>query len=179
MKKFYVCREQFPLILAYAITIQKCQGLSLDSAIIDLSNNIFSPGMAYVGLSRIRTLSGVHLTDFHPKSIIVSSRSLQEINRLCRLFRLDLSCYALPRTSAERKVTGSCTIELKRCKMTDSKSGSKQPSKRQITSAISNVEVVQKSRRFLNKALVASRVSGLTCASMQSTESGNEKCVKS
>lgn len=45
-KKFYVCREQFPLILAHAITIYKCQGLSLDSAIMDLSNNVLSLGIA-------------------------------------------------------------------------------------------------------------------------------------
>ena len=37
MKAFYVHRKQFPLILAYVVKIHKCQGLSLDSAIIDLS----------------------------------------------------------------------------------------------------------------------------------------------
>uniref|UniRef100_A0A1X7TXH3 ATP-dependent DNA helicase n=1 Tax=Amphimedon queenslandica TaxID=400682 RepID=A0A1X7TXH3_AMPQE len=44
--------SQFPLILAFAVTIHKCQGLSLDNAIIDLSENVFSAGMAYVALSR-------------------------------------------------------------------------------------------------------------------------------
>ena len=43
MRSFYVYRKQFPLILAYAVTIHKCQGLSLNSAIIDLSNKVFSP----------------------------------------------------------------------------------------------------------------------------------------
>ena len=47
MKNYYVYRKQFSLILAYAITIHKCQGLSLDCAIIDLSENVFSDGMAY------------------------------------------------------------------------------------------------------------------------------------
>ena len=72
MKNVFVYRSQFPLILAFAVTIHKCQGLSLDNAIIDLSNNVFSARMAYVALSRVRTLSGVHLTCFDPKSLIVS-----------------------------------------------------------------------------------------------------------
>ena len=42
MKNYYVRREQFPLILAYAVTIHKSQGLSLDHAIIDLSDKVFN-----------------------------------------------------------------------------------------------------------------------------------------
>ena len=57
MKNFYVYREQFPLILAYAVTIHKCQGLSLDCAIINLSDKVFSAGMAYVALSIVRFAS--------------------------------------------------------------------------------------------------------------------------
>ena len=41
-KNYYVYRKQFPLILAYAVTIHKCQGLSLDCAIVDLSHKVFS-----------------------------------------------------------------------------------------------------------------------------------------
>ena len=82
MKNYYVYRKQFPLIVAYAITIHKCQGLSLDCAIIDLSEIVFSDGMAYVALSRVRSLSGLHLVAFHPKSIMVSISSLKETNRL-------------------------------------------------------------------------------------------------
>ena len=68
MKIFDVFRKQFPLILAFAMTIHKCQGLSLDSAIIDLSDKIFDDGMAYLALLRLRTLFGVHFVDFDPKS---------------------------------------------------------------------------------------------------------------
>ena len=38
MKTLYVYREQFPLILAYAITVHKCQGISLNCTMIDLSD---------------------------------------------------------------------------------------------------------------------------------------------
>ena len=87
LKKFYVYRKQFPVILAYAVTIHKCQGLSLNCAIIDLSDTIFSPGMAYVALSRVRTLDGVYLTDLNSKCFMVSAEYLKEINRLRSTFK--------------------------------------------------------------------------------------------
>ena len=72
MKNFYICRKQFPLILASAITIHKSQGLSLDSSVVDLSEKVFGTGMAYIALSRVRNLSGLHLIKFYPNSVIVS-----------------------------------------------------------------------------------------------------------
>ena len=90
LKSFFVHRKQFPVTVAYAVTIHRCQGLSLDCAIIDLSDNVFCVGMAYVAMSRVRTLQGLHLTAFNPKSIIVENSCLEEVNRLCSLFRKDL-----------------------------------------------------------------------------------------
>ena len=98
IKSYYIYRKQYPLILAYAITIHKCQGLSLNSAIIDLSNKVFSPGMAYVALSRVRSLNGLHLTNFDPSSIMVSETSLKEVNRLRGIYRKDLSLYDIPKS---------------------------------------------------------------------------------
>ncbi len=69
-------RKQFPLILAYAITIHKCQGLSVDYALVDLFKQVFSPGMVCVALSRVRRLSGLHLIAFDPRSVMVSHKSV-------------------------------------------------------------------------------------------------------
>jgi len=66
--------EQFPLRLAYAMTIHKAQGLTLDEAFIDI-RAAREPGQAYVALSRVRTLDGLHLKDW-PKGVFVSERAL-------------------------------------------------------------------------------------------------------
>uniref|UniRef100_A0A1X7VHI7 OTU domain-containing protein n=1 Tax=Amphimedon queenslandica TaxID=400682 RepID=A0A1X7VHI7_AMPQE len=89
-KNLYIYRKQFPLILSYAITIHKCQGLSLDTAIINLLTNVFGDGMAYVALSRVRTLTGLHLLSFDPLSVKVSNPCINEINRLRSKFQNDL-----------------------------------------------------------------------------------------
>ena len=114
MKNYFIYRKQFPLILAYAVTIHKCQGLSLDCAIVDLSDQVFSTGIAYVAISRVRTLAGLHLAAFEPNSIMVSTRCLKEVNRLRQVYRPDLKPYPLPvkpRASTKRKLTGNtpCT----------------------------------------------------------------------
>jgi len=103
MKSFFVYRKQFPLVLAFAVTIHKCQGLSLDSAIMDLSEKVFSPGMAYVALSRVHSLDGLYLTDFDPASIMASTSCLEEINRLRNIYKPDLPLYDIPKTTKHTK----------------------------------------------------------------------------
>ncbi len=53
--------KQYPLKLAWAITIHKSQGLTFDNIYLDIGRGAFAPGQTYVALSRCRTLNGVHL----------------------------------------------------------------------------------------------------------------------
>lgn len=87
----YVYREQFPICVAYALTIHKSQGLSLKNALMDIGTSIFSCGQAYVALSRVTNLHGVHLINVDFKSIKAQASAITEYNRLRRKYRADLS----------------------------------------------------------------------------------------
>eukprot|EP00796_Vickermania_ingenoplastis_P010151 gene10151-7108_t len=69
------CTVQLPLIVAFAITIHKSQGMSLSTVDIDFSSS-FESGQAYVALSRCRELEGVRLHGFTPAVVMVSEKAL-------------------------------------------------------------------------------------------------------
>jgi ATP-dependent DNA helicase PIF1 len=66
--------KQLPLIYAWAITIHKAQGVSLEMAQIDAGSNIFACGQTYVALSRVKSLAGLYLTAFNPQKIKVNKK---------------------------------------------------------------------------------------------------------
>lgn len=67
---------QYPLRLAWAITVHKSQGMSLDSAEVDLTQ-AFEKGMGYVALSRVRTLEGLVLKGLNATALAVDSEVLE------------------------------------------------------------------------------------------------------
>lgn len=72
---------QFPLKLAYAVTIHKSQGMTLDSAVIYTGRGLFSHGQGYVALSRLRSLDGLSLLKpMRPSDIIVDQRVIDFYN---------------------------------------------------------------------------------------------------
>ena len=68
---------QYPLQLAWSITIHKSQGLTFDKAIIDVANS-FAPGQTYVALSRCRTLEGLVLTSPVPPHAVIADTTINE-----------------------------------------------------------------------------------------------------
>ena len=86
---------QIPLRLAWAITVHKSQGMTLDAAQVDLSK-CFEKGMGYVALSRVRSLEGLRVLAFNDLALKVNEETLafdQELKRssdkaLCELSSL-------------------------------------------------------------------------------------------
>lgn len=73
---------QYPLSLAWALTIHKIQGATLDMAEIDIGGSIFEYGQSYVALSRLRSLDGLYLSAFNPAKISANPKVIEFYSRL-------------------------------------------------------------------------------------------------
>lgn len=85
----FISRAQVPLRLAWAQTIHKGQGSTLDSALVDIGSGVFEFGQAYVALSRVRSLEALYVYDFdstafkaHPKvKVFYADLKVKEISQ--------------------------------------------------------------------------------------------------
>ena len=93
-------REQFPLKVAFGLTIHKAQGMTLDRVIID-STYISQPGQLSVGIGRVKTTNGLQINNFQEKHCIrptaevlqynaTPSKQLELNHECCRVFKEDL-----------------------------------------------------------------------------------------
>jgi ATP-dependent DNA helicase PIF1 len=80
--KNIVIKRQIPLILSWAITIHKAQGMTLDFVKTDIGNSIFEYGQAYVVLSRIKNLEGLSLINIDYSKIRAHPKVLEYYNNL-------------------------------------------------------------------------------------------------
>jgi len=80
--KTIASRSQIPLKLAFACSVHKSQGATLDYAHIDISD-AFESGQAYVALSRVRDINNLVLEPFCPSKIKVNQKALDFYKGLC------------------------------------------------------------------------------------------------
>ena len=74
---YSILRQQFPLQLAYGVTVHRVQGCTVQKAVVCLGESFFASGQAYVALSRVRTLQDLVLWQFHPSAIYLHPFYLQ------------------------------------------------------------------------------------------------------
>lgn len=78
-----ITRKQLPFIPSYAVTIHKCQSLTLPRAVIDIGTKVFGRGgMVYTALSRVRRLEDLLLLGFCPQRIKADEAVAAEYNRM-------------------------------------------------------------------------------------------------
>jgi ATP-dependent DNA helicase PIF1 len=79
--------------LAWALTIHKSQGATLDVAEIDVGDGVFECGQTYVALSRVKSLEGLYLSSFDARRI--------KINKKVKLFYEELEKKQMPKEEIE------------------------------------------------------------------------------
>lgn len=125
--------NQIPLRLAWAITIHKCQGMTLDAAEIDLSKT-FEKGQGYVGLSRLKKLDNLKLVGFNEMALEVDSLAFKADLRFQELSAQAELQYTTPELEKEAIVfikscgglTNPSDIDRNKKKIKEKKKGKKE-----------------------------------------------------
>ena len=102
-RQIKIQRTQFPVILAAAMTVHKCKGLTLDYAMIDCGKDIFDRGQIYVALSRVRTHENLRILNYNSARLKACLRAMSEYRRLGSKEEMSTSTPVMMRT--KRKCT--------------------------------------------------------------------------
>ncbi len=110
--------SQIPLRLAWAITVHKSQGMTLDAARIDL-RKAFVPGMGYVALSRVRDMDNLYLTGINRTALQMSEEAYSIDERLRAQAKLDANKFASLQKKADRRAAEPVKTTPKKAKSSD------------------------------------------------------------
>lgn len=102
---------QYPLHLAWAITIHKIQGASIELAEMDLGSNIFECGQSYVALSRVKSLEGLFLMSFDQSKIKSDPHVVAFERNIPSLDESEMQAY-IERAIAERSLTKRISMSV-------------------------------------------------------------------
>jgi hypothetical protein len=138
--------SQLPLRLAWAITVHKSQGMSLDAMEVDLSKS-FVRGMGYVALSRVRSLGGMKLLGFNDMSLEVDEEVLekdlefQKQSEIARRNLAEMSQVEVEKKQKEwiRKIEPEEKIKIKRKEKEENREAKK--STQEITASMLENEI--------------------------------------
>ena len=140
---------QLPLRLAWAITVHKSQGMTLDSAVVDLSD-AFTYGQGYVAISRVRALSGLFILGYNARSLKVDPNIIEIENRFQGQSRADekqfLNGSPNERIAAEQNFIAKCGGKLRKVKGNDKKNST--DGERRTNTYDKTLDLWQKDRRI-------------------------------
>ncbi|MFH1292214.1 MAG: helix-turn-helix domain-containing protein [bacterium] len=102
--------KQIPLRLAWALTIHKSQGMTLDAAEIDLSKT-FEVGQGYVALSRIKSIDGLRLMGLNKIALQVDEQVLNIDQKMMRLSRLNILKFKSFSKKEKDEMYNNCIIQ--------------------------------------------------------------------
>lgn len=106
---------QFPIKLAWAITIHKSQGLTFDHVMIDASK-AFAHGQTYVALSRCRTLEGIVLSSPIPSTAIINDPNIEAFNQEMKRHEVSSAQLAMLRNAYALQLIDELFCFEKECK---------------------------------------------------------------
>jgi len=104
--------SQIPLHYAWALTIHKCQGMSLDICQMDLGSNVFEYGQTYVALSRVKKLEGLYLLGLDIDKIKANPLVIQFYkNRRVKSVKMTIKDKHMKKTELIKNITEWCNKE--------------------------------------------------------------------
>ena len=99
--RYRIKKEQYPLKLAWALTIHKSQGMSLDLVEIDIGSTIFTYGQTYTAISRVRSIEGLYILDY----------DINKIKSSLEVFEFYTLLNSIPKKSQGREILKKELVE--------------------------------------------------------------------